>query len=127
MVEENDSLGPIGAIGSAEHATAYESAPSAPSVTSARGGRAAGPQNPPKQPSTQEVQAAIKQINEHLASVNRVLDFRVDAATGLTIATIRNAQTGAILQQIPGTDMMHLAQMLADWSPGRNVLVDLIA
>lgn len=127
MAEENDSVGPIGAIGSAEHATAYETAPGAAPLTTARGSRIAGAQNPPKQPSEQEIQAAIKQINEHLASVNRVLDFRVDAATGLTIATIRNAQTGAILQQIPGTDMMHLAQMLADWAPGRNVLVDLIA
>ena len=66
-------------------------------------------------------------MNAHLASVNRVLELRVDPATGLIIATIRNAQTGAVLQQMPGVNIMHLAQMLADWSPGKNVLVDLIA
>jgi hypothetical protein len=58
---------------------------------------------------------------------NRVLDFRVDAATGLSIAMIRDAQTGAVVQQIPGADVIALAQMLADWSPGKHVMLDLIA
>jgi uncharacterized FlaG/YvyC family protein len=55
------------------------------------------------------------------------MDFRVDAGTGLSIVTIRNATTGAVLQQIPSTDMMHLAQLLADWAPGKNLQLDLLA
>jgi uncharacterized FlaG/YvyC family protein len=69
----------------------------------------------------------VARANANLASSNRVLDFRVDAATGLSIAMIRDAQTGAVVQQIPGADVIALAQMLADWSPGKHVVLDLIA
>jgi len=80
-----------------------------------------------KQPAAADVQAAVARANANLASSNRVLDYRVDAATGLTIAIVRNAQTGALVQQIPGADIIALAQMLAEWSPGKHVLLDLIA
>src|ERR1700743_1616024 len=58
------------------------------------------------QPSTADVQAAVQRGNEHLAPVNRVLELQVDAATGLTVATIRNSATGAVLQQAPSTDSL---------------------
>ncbi|HET9391211.1 MAG TPA: flagellar protein FlaG [Steroidobacteraceae bacterium] len=138
MAEEIDTMGRVGAVGSSEFNTAQDStsgpsrpAPAAMAPKSAvnpsprvaqSGSRRSAPQ-----PSPQEIQAAVREINVHLATVNRVLELHVDAATGLTIATIRNAQTGAVLQQIPSTDSVHLAQMLAAWSPGKNVLVDLIA
>lgn len=80
-----------------------------------------------KQPAAADVQAAVARANANLASSNRVLDYRVDAATGLTIAILRDAQTGALVQQIPGADIIALAQMLAEWSPGKHVLLDLIA
>jgi flagellar protein FlaG len=80
-----------------------------------------------KAASALELQAAVDKANANLSSSNRVMDFRVDAATGLTIATIRNSQTGVVLQQIPGADIMALAQMLAGWSPGKHMLLDLIA
>jgi len=51
----------------------------------------------------------------------------VDAATGISVATIRNSQTGVVLQQIPGTNILALAKMLAGWSPGKHMLLDLIA
>jgi uncharacterized FlaG/YvyC family protein len=82
---------------------------------------------PASQPSAQEIQTAVNQANANLASSNRVLDFRVDAATGITIAMIRNSQTGAVLQQIPGANIIALARMLAEWSPGKHMLLDLIA
>lgn len=82
---------------------------------------------PTSEPSAQEIQAAVDQANANLASSNRVLDFRVDAATGITIAMIRNSQTGAVLQQMPGANIIALARMLAEWSPGKHMLLDLIA
>jgi hypothetical protein len=32
-----------------------------------------------------------------------------------------------VLQQIPSTDVVRFARMLEDWSPGKNVLIDLFA
>jgi uncharacterized FlaG/YvyC family protein len=84
-------------------------------------------EKPASQPSAREIQAAVDRANANLASSNRVLDFRVDAATGITIAMIRNSQTGAVLQQMPGANIIALARMLAEWSPGKHMLLDLIA
>lgn len=137
MAEEIDTISRVGAIGSSDFTTTQDSTtgavrePVGAVKTPAAGSPAPLAQQPSRQsvrqPSAQEIQAAVRQVNVHLATVNRVLELHVDASTGLTIATIRNAQTGAVLQQIPSTDSVHLAQMLAAWSPGKNVLVDLIA
>jgi uncharacterized FlaG/YvyC family protein len=80
-----------------------------------------------KQPTTQEIDAAVAAANANLSSSSRQLDYRVDAATGISVAMIRNAQTGVVLQQIPGADIIALARMLAEWSPGKHMLLDLIA
>lgn len=104
--------------GSAAPAAAEVNAPATPTQSTAA---------PVKQPAAADVQAAVARANANLASSNRVLDYRVDAATGLSIAIVRNAQTGALVQQIPGADIIALAQMLAKWSPGKHLLLDLIA
>jgi uncharacterized FlaG/YvyC family protein len=80
-----------------------------------------------RQPSAQEIQDAVNQVNDRLSSVNRVLELGVDAGSGLTVATIRDSQTGDVLEQYPGTDSIHLAQMLHGWAAGKNILLDLIA
>ena len=122
MVEASESLGSIGAIGSADSAPSYDSAPSAPSASTV-----AIAQQSARQPSAQEIQDAVNQVNDRLASVNRVLELGVDAGSGLTVATIKDSQTGEVLEQYPSTDSIHLAQMLAGWASGKNILLDLIA
>lgn len=132
MVEE---IGAIGAIGSGDPgstATLPASAavrplqppPSRPSPSKAP---AQSPQSSQPQPSAQQIQADLAKVNAKLASSDRVMQMQVDRATGLTIVTVRNSQTGAVLQQFPGSDSVHLAQMLAAWASGKNILVDLIA
>ena len=118
MVEASESLGSIGAIGSADSAPSYDSAPSAPSASTV-----AIAQQSARQPSAQEIQDAVNQVNDRLASVNRVLELGVDAGSGLTVATIRDSQTGDVIEQYPGTDSIHLAQMLAGWVGGKNIQI----
>src|SRR5579872_7067408 len=127
MDEEIDAIARVGAVGSTDLAPPPDSGAGTSSAarTTAAAGQPAD--KLPSQPSAAAIQAAVQRVNAHLATVNRVLELHVDAGTGLTIATIRNAQTGAMLQQFPSADSIHLAQMLADWSPGKHVLVDLIA
>jgi len=128
MAEQLDSVGPVGASGSSDFNTSRESPrvnpPAAPAPAPAPGARPPGAAQPP---SAQTLQNAVAQINARLASVNRVLQLSVDPATGITIATIKNSQTGAVLQQIPSDDIMHLAEMLSGWAHGKNVLLDLMA
>ena len=91
-----------------------ESVPSVSGVNSAK-------------PTTQEIESAIAAANANLASAHRLLDYQVDPATGINIALIRNSQTGELVQQIPGADLLALARMLAAWTPGKHMLLDLIA
>jgi hypothetical protein len=82
---------------------------------------------PPTAPARAGLAAAVSAANSNLATYNRVMDFKVDSGSGLSIAVIRNAQTGEVLQQIPSPDMVKLAEMLRDWSPGKNLMLDLQA
>jgi flagellar protein FlaG len=76
-------------------------------------------------PARDDLAAAVSAANSNLATYNRVMDFKVDSESGISIAYIRNSQTGEVLQQIPSPDMVKLAQMLRDWSPGKNMMFDL--
>jgi uncharacterized FlaG/YvyC family protein len=132
MTEQSDSLTPVGAVGSMDQAASNDYATSwstthAPSKAVAAAATVPVMQQAATQSSSQQLQTAAQQANAHLASVNRVVEFRVDRGTGLTIVTIKNSQTGEVLQETPTSDAVHFAQMLASWSPGKNVLVDLIA
>jgi uncharacterized FlaG/YvyC family protein len=130
MVEEGESLGSLGAIGPADSAPSYDSAPNTPAastVTIVQPTAQQTAQQSARQPSAQEIQDAVNQVNGHLSGANRVLELGIDAASGLTVATIRDSQTGDVIEQYPGTDSIHLAQMLRGWASGKNILLDLIA
>ncbi len=133
MVEEIGAIGPVGGAGDpTSTATLPASAGVRPlKPPAARPGpqQAATQQPAPKAPQSgaQQIQANLNKVNAQLASVNRVMDLQVDRATGLTIVTIKNSQTGQVLQQFPSADSVALAQMLSAWASGKNVLVDLIA
>jgi uncharacterized FlaG/YvyC family protein len=133
--EEISASGQYPALGSADVSGSYR-APEAvarqrvsatPASQVVARASAADATQAPKQPTPQEIDNAVAAANANLASSDRVLDYRVDPATGISIAMIRNSQTGAVLQQIPGADIIALARMLADWAPGKHMLLDLIA
>jgi uncharacterized FlaG/YvyC family protein len=134
MVEEIGGIGPVGSVGSGD-AGSTATLPSSAAVRPLRPMAAApNSQNAPPQaaptvpaPSAQQIQADFNKVNAQLASENRVIQMQVDRATGLTIVTVRNSTTGEVLQQFPGADSVHLAQMLAAWAAGKNFHVDLIA
>ncbi|HEY1899807.1 MAG TPA: flagellar protein FlaG [Steroidobacteraceae bacterium] len=130
MAEEIHYVSPIGTSAPMEDFTSgRDNTPgSRPAPTQTAAAKvAATVSDPAPPPNPEALQAAVERINGHLASVNRVLELHVDATTGLTVATIKNAQTGEVLQQMPAEDSIHLAQMLFGWSHGGNVLLDLIA
>lgn len=143
MTEEIDSIAPVGASASPGFSGARVDVVHAPQpVTSTRppqrpaSSPPATPSNAPAgsaaaQSSTSQgaasLQESVDRINARLASSNRVMQLRVDPETGITVAEIKNASTGQVLQQMPSADVVHLAEMLSSWAHGKNVLVDLIA
>jgi uncharacterized FlaG/YvyC family protein len=128
MAEEISYLGPIGQTTPMEDfASSHGNTQGGSATPQTPAAKLASVVSDPAQPNPEAVQAAVDRINDHLASVNRVLELHVDATTGLTVATITDAQTGEVLQQMPAENSIHLAQMLFGWSHGGNVLLDLIA
>jgi uncharacterized FlaG/YvyC family protein len=133
--EEISATGQVPALSSADFATSYQAPNSAPrqsvgtpsTAQTVNQSAAAATATAAKQPSAREISDAIAAANVNLTSSNRTLDYQVDAVTGISITTIRNSQTGVVVQQIPGTDIIALARMLADWAPGKHMLLDLIA
>jgi flagellar protein FlaG len=79
------------------------------------------------QQSIAAVQAALEQIRENLANPDRALEFQSDPLTGLVLVTIKDAQTGEPIRQIPGNALLTLAEMLTTRDPGPTALVDLTA
>ena len=126
MAEEIGSIAPVGAAGSGDPGSTV-TLPTSAAIRPVTAKPARAPAQPAPPPTAQQIQAELKKVNAQLGAVNRVMELQVDRATGLTIVTIRNSQTGEVLQQYPGTDSVHLAQMLVAWAAGKNVLVDLIA
>jgi uncharacterized FlaG/YvyC family protein len=119
---ESEDIGSVGAIVDTDPTPTYDSSsstPGSPAMNLA--------QRSAREPSAQEIQHAVQQVNDRLSSVNRVLQLNVDSGTGLTVATIKNSQTGEVLGQFPSTGSIELAKMLAEWSSGKNILLDLIA
>jgi len=130
--EEISASGQYPALSSTDFATSYQTPSGAarPGVSTSPASQVPNPASgaqPVKQPSTDEVNSALAAANANLSNSNRTLDYRVDAVTGISIAMIRNTQTGAVVQQIPGADIIALARMLAEWEPGKHMLLDLIA
>lgn len=62
------------------------------------------------------VRAAAQQIDSYLRSVNRMLEFRIDAETGVTVITVRETATGEVIRQIPGEEVLRLARHLQEGS-----------
>lgn len=71
-----------------------------------------------------EVKAAVEQIDAMLKASRRELQFQVDEDSGEVIVRVRDAMTGEVIRQIPGEDVLRMAQALQDKSA---VFVDVIA
>ena len=141
MSEEISATGQFPTLTSTDFAASHQTPNTAPrqsvsvpspgrtadATATAAAAAAAATSQPAKPPTADEINGAIAAANANLASSDRTLDYQVDAVTGISITTIRNSVTGAVVQQIPGANIIALARMLADWSPGKHMLFDLIA
>lgn len=120
MAEEGASLGSVAAV---DTSSTYDRLPSLANSAAS----VSNVSTPASPPTAQELQSSLDQVNTKLADSGHVMSLNVDAGTGLMVATIKDAQTGAVVEQFPGTDAIHLAQMLSGWASGKNILLDLIA
>ena len=55
------------------------------------------------------LQDAVGLLNQQMASTNRGLGFRIDEAVGGPIVTVRSAETGEVIRQIPNEVVVRVA------------------
>ena len=66
--------------------------------------------------SKQQVSDAVKEINSFFQMTQRSLAFNLDEDSGQMVMQIRDAETHDLIRQIPGEDVLKLAQRLNDLS-----------
>lgn len=71
-------------------------------------------EKPAVAPTAETVKAVAHRIETYLKSVNRSLEFRVDAASGRTVVSVRDSETGDLIRQIPGDEVLRFAEMAED-------------
>ncbi len=97
--------------------------PSPPVVVSNSGGTRPEPAKaapaPVEQPevkvpsaATEALKAAAQAIEAYLHKSGRSLEFRVDDASGRTVVSVRNPQTGELIRQIPNEEVLRIASAL---------------
>jgi len=57
----------------------------------------------------QNLQEAVSMLNQQMASTKRGLGFQIDEAVGGPVVTVRSAETGEVVRQIPNEVIVHVA------------------
>jgi flagellar protein FlaG len=93
--------------------TAQKAAPAAPAAQVA----APAVQLPAKSkqaPPPVEIEAVARQLESFMKRVSRSLEFHVDDASGRMVCSVRDAQTGDLIRQIPNEEVLRLAELAHD-------------
>ena len=57
----------------------------------------------------QNLQEAVSMLNQQMASTKRGLGFQIDEAVGGPVVTVRSADTGEVVRQIPNEVVVRIA------------------
>jgi flagellar protein FlaG len=68
-----------------------------------------------------KIESVTQQIDSYLRSMNRSLQFQLDEGTGQMVVTLRDAETGEVIRQVPGEDALRIAQRIEQ---GLSMMLD---
>lgn len=97
---------PVASVERAPRQVAAVAAPEAEPARVATSAAAAAP------PSARELEAATEQIERFVRSSGRSLQFRVDDDSGRVVVSVRDADTGDLIRQIPSEAALRIARAL---------------
>lgn len=60
----------------------------------------------------QNVQDAVRLLNQQMSANNRGLGFHMDEAVGGPVVTVRSAETGEVVRQIPNEVVVNMAHSI---------------
>jgi flagellar protein FlaG len=80
-----------------------------------------------KETSEQALDAAVKQLNSYVQSINRNLEFNIDNDSGETVVKVIDSETDELIRQIPNEEALSIAKQLDqatdDHSPAAGLLL----
>lgn len=104
MSIENIAAQPIAAITGATERVAPDSLPT--------GARAKQPtQQNVAELAAPKIEQIAQRLESYIRSVSRSLEFKVDAASGRTVISVLDAETGDLIRQIPNEEVLRFAEL----------------
>ena len=82
----------------------------APAASSQSGTSTSKDSDPEKK--TEELEAAVKQMEKFFQSVHRNLEFSIDDKSGKVVVKVIAADTGEVVRQLPSAEALKLADSL---------------
>ena len=70
-----------------------------------------------------EPSESVARLQDHVQTLHRELHFRVDEATGQTVVRVVDADTGALIRQMPSQDALEKRQIIDDMQANSGLLV----
>jgi len=119
MSEINSGALSAGAVGGAQAAAAASAAALKP-IGPGTGSVAAAVkiETPPPAPKMdlqqmqRQLQEAVVELNKQMGHAGRSLGFAMDQSVGVNIITVTNKDTGEMVRQIPGEDILRVAHSI---------------
>jgi len=74
-----------------------------------------------KEDSLEALQEKVSQLNEHMQSLNRSLQFSIDETSGDTVVKVIDAETKELVRQIPSQDVIDARNAVAEY---RGILLE---
>lgn len=70
------------------------------------------PQTEKTEASRQQLEEAVKAVNDFLQPINNSLQFNIDDETGKTIVKVVDATTNELIRQFPSEEMLSIAKAI---------------
>jgi len=75
-------------------------------------GKALPPEDKKAEISSEDIQQAVAELNQHIQNIERDLLFSVDDSSGRTIVRVVNSDTEEVIRQIPSEEVLRISRSI---------------
>jgi flagellar protein FlaG len=61
-----------------------------------------------------DIEAVARQLETFMKTVSRSLEFHIDESSGRMVCSVRDAETGDLIRQIPNEEVLRMAELAHD-------------
>jgi len=75
-------------------------------------GKTLPPETKKAEISSEDIQQAVSELNQHIQNIERDLFFSVDDSSGRTIVRVVNSETEEVIRQIPSEEVLRISRSI---------------